>query len=103
MKEDMNHFISTNYRKFKQYDEVHICNSSIGSDAFEYYFENRYSTYKECLNPCKIMAVKVTSTFKMRKKNNFDVQFYIPRQVEVTREVFVKSVLSLGKVILSNW
>ena len=32
----------------------------------------------------------------INKENNFDVEFYIPRQVQVTREVFVKSVLSLG-------
>ena len=48
------------------------------------------------------MAVKVTTRFNFFEENNFNVEFYIPRQVQVTREVFVKSVLSLGKVILSN-
>ena len=29
-------------------------------------------------------------------ESTYDVEIYVPRQVEVTREVFVKSVLSLG-------
>ena len=32
----------------------------------------------------------------VRKKDNFEVQFYIGRQVKITKDVFVKTLLSLG-------
>ena len=78
----------------------------MGSEAFKFYHKNRYATYQECLNPCKIMTVTTINKFKVFE-STYDVEIYVPRQVEVTREVFVKSVLSLGmsvlnKMLLSN-
>ena len=70
---------------------------ALGEEASEFYHKNRYATYKECLNPCKIMTVTTISKFKVFE-STYDVEIYIPRQVEVTREVFVKSLLSLGDV-----
>ena len=87
-------------RKFEKFDEYHICNSSIRAEAFKFYHKNRYTTYKECLNPCKIMTVTTISKFKVFE-SSYDVEIYIPRQVEVTREVFVKSLLSLGDVLFT--
>ena len=86
------------YEKFEKFDAYHVCNSSIGAEAFKFYHKNRYATYQECVNPCKIMTVTTISKFKLFK-STYDVEIYVPRQVEVTREVFVKSVLSLGKVL----
>ena len=52
------------------------------------------------------MTVTTINKFKVFE-STYDVEIYVPRQVEVTREVFVKSVLSLGisacyKMLLNN-
>ena len=68
--------------------------------ASGFYYKNRYTTYEECLNPCKIMTITIIPKFKFVKEGIFDVELYIARQVKITKEVFVKSLLSAGTYIL---
>ena len=46
------------------------------------------------------MTITIIPKFKFVKEGIFDVELYIARQVKITKEVFVKSLLSAGTYIL---
>ena len=79
--------------------QYQICKENSSVEAASFHFENRYTAYEECTNPCK--SLKVTTNLKYKRKSDKNqksgqVKFYFPREIQITEEIVVKSLLTLG-------
>ena len=70
---------------------------SFSEKAAKYYYDNRYPSYPECLDPCTTMHVKNILRSKKQEEGG-EVTFKFPDKVKVYQDVYVKSVLSVGKM-----
>ena len=51
--------------------------------------------YFECSNPCRVMTVTTINKFKAIRKGTMEIKILLPRIVNVTKDVFVKTFISL--------
>ena len=43
------------------------------------------------------MTVTTINKFKIRTNNTLEVEFFFPREIEYTKEIFVKTFISMGE------
>ena len=95
-------------------NQTKICNSTFGKEAAKYYFDNRqaskrdykiqiekvffhrYGNNKECGSPCSVMTVTTINKFKAKLNGTLDIHILLPRNIYVTKDVFVKTFISMG-------
>ena len=86
----------TNYFRQEMRLNQSICNSTFGEMAAKYYLDNRYGSDQECSNPCRVMSVTTINKFKAIRNGTMEIKILLPRIVNVTKDVFVKTFISLG-------
>ena len=96
-------------------NQTKICNSTIGKKAAKYYYDNRhqmkflktqieknltkicrYGNNKECGSPCSVMTITTINKFKAKLNGTLDIHILLPRNIVVTKDVFVKTFISMG-------
>ena len=58
--------------------------------------KHRYGSHQECGNPCRVMTVTTINKFKAIRNGTMEIKILLPRIVNVTKDVFVKTFISLG-------
>ena len=58
--------------------------------------QHRYAPHPECSNPCRVMAVTIFNKYKAMRNGTMEIKILLPRIVNVTKDVFVKTFISLG-------
>ena len=58
--------------------------------------QHRYAPHPECSNPCRVMAVTTFNKYTAIRNGTMEVKILLPRIVNVTKDVFVKTFISLG-------
>ena len=78
---------------------LYTINSS--EEAAKYYYENRYSTFDGCGDPCKAMEVTTNLKFRnMRNETTGYVKLYFPKKIVVNNEIKTISFTTVGNQIL---
>ena len=67
-------------------------------NAAKFYNKNRYMDATQCNNPCHSMHV-TTNLVSKSHSNSTLVKLTFPRKVDVIQEKYIKSPLSLGKLL----
>ena len=78
-------------------NSARICDKSLSSKAATFYYDNRYGAYEDCSNPCKKMTVTTINKFKIKRNDTLAVEFFFPREIEFSKEIFVKTFISMGE------
>ena len=75
-----------------------ICNETKSTIAAEYYYKNRY-TSENCDNPCHSMIINAVNKYnKPLPPNKLEVRIMFRNKIEVSKEVLVQSITTLGNV-----
>ena len=74
-----------------------ICGNHTSASAASLYYQNRYAAFEECSSPCHAMDLVTINKYTVASPNTSSLTIMFPRHVEVTREAFVKTEVSLGR------
>ena len=58
--------------------------------------QHRYESHQQCSNPCRVMSVTTFNKYVAKNNGTLEIKLLLPRIVNVTKDVFVKTFISLG-------
>ena len=75
---------------------TNICDESKSPIAAEFYYKNRYN-FENCDNPCHSMIINDVNKYDISKPDKIEVKIMIRNKVEVSKEILVQSITTLGE------
>ena len=76
-----------------------ICDESKSTLAAEFYYKSRY-TFDNCDNPCHVMTINAVNKNIQPKPDKIEVKIIFGNKIEVSKEILVQSVATLGEMNL---
>ena len=75
---------------------TNICNESKSAIAAKFYYKNRY-TSENCDNPCHSMIINAVNKYNKPHPGKLEVKIIFRNKIEVSKEILVQSLTTLGE------